>query len=156
MLDKHIELYERVVFLGFLLSSRQTLSIYRHYHADIVKNVDKINKKYGSDKWAPIHTFFDKDRTFVLSAMRFYDVLFVNPILDGMNLVAKDGPIVNQNNGILVLSRTAGVYQQLREAVISISPIDISDMAERIYEALTLSQEERNKKWKLANPLHSD
>ena len=99
------------------------------------------------------------DRTFVLSAMsamRFYDVLFVNPILDGMNLVAKDGPIVNKNNGILVLSRTAGVYQQLREAVISISPIDISDMAERMYEALTLSQEERNKKWKLANPLLSD
>ena len=60
MLDKHIELYERVVFLGFLLSSRQTLSIYRHYHADIVKNVDKINKKYGSDKWAPIHAFFDR------------------------------------------------------------------------------------------------
>jgi trehalose 6-phosphate synthase len=111
MLNKHIELCGRVVFLAFLLSSRQTLSIYRHYRAQIVKTVDKINKKYGSNKWVPIRIFFDKDRTFVLSAMGFYDVLFVNPILDGMNLVAKEGPIVNQKKGVLVLSRTAGAYQ---------------------------------------------
>ena len=110
MLNKHIELCNRVIFLGFLLSSRQTLSSYRHYHADIVKTVDKINKKYRSYNWAPIHIFFDKDRNFVLSAMKFYDVLFINPILDGMNLVAKEGPIVNQNNGVLVHYRVLQVH----------------------------------------------
>jgi trehalose 6-phosphate synthase len=80
-------------------------------------------------------------------------VLFVNPILDGMNLVAKEGPIVNQKRGALVLSRTAGAYQQLKEAIIPISPIDISGMAESMYKALTLSQKERNKKWELARKL---
>src|SRR5207237_7047261 len=70
-----------------------------------------------------------------------------------MNLIAKEGPVVNQRNGVCVLSRTAGAFQQLHEAVIPLSPMDIVETANALYKALTLSDEERNTKWKLARQL---
>src|SRR5207248_1852594 len=84
---------------------------------------EEINSKYGSDEWVPIHAFFGNDRTRSLAAMQLYDVLLVNPIIDGMNLVAKEGPVVNQSNGVLVLSRTAGAFEQLGKASIPTSPV---------------------------------
>jgi trehalose 6-phosphate synthase len=90
--------------------------------------------------------------------MQYYDVLLVNPIVDGINLIAKEGPVVNQRNGVCVLSRTAGAFKQLREAVIPISPMDVGETAKALYKALTLSNEERSTKWKLARQLieHDD
>jgi trehalose 6-phosphate synthase len=75
--------------------------------------------------------------------MQFYDVLLVNPIIDGMNLVAKEGAIVNQCDGVIVLSRTVGAFQQLAKGSIPTSPIDVEETAEALYEALTLSADER-------------
>lgn len=85
--------------------------------------------------------------------MKYYDVLLVNPIVDGMNLIAKEGSVINQRNGVCVLSRTVGAFQQLHEAVIPISPMDLEETAKTLYKALTLSDEERNTKWKLAQQL---
>ena len=68
--------------------------------------------------------------------MQYYDVLLVNPIVDGMNLIAKEGPVVNQRNGVCVLSRTAGAFQQLHEAVIPISPMDIGETAKATIQSL--------------------
>ncbi len=82
--------------------------------------------------------------------MQYYDVLLVNPIIDGMNLVAKEGSIVNQHNGVLVLSRSAGAFQQLGKFSIPTSPTDIEETVEALYKALTLSEEEKSVRATLA------
>ncbi len=82
--------------------------------------------------------------------MQYYDVLMVNPIIDGMNLVAKEGPVVNQKDGVLLLSRTVGAFQQLGRASVPTSPIDVGETAQALYKALTLTDEERHSKATLA------
>jgi trehalose 6-phosphate synthase len=150
MLDEHPELLGKVNFLAFLVPSRQTIPEYRRYSAEVMKIIEEINTKYGTEKWKPITAFCENDRTRALAAMQFYDVLLVNPIIDGMNLVAKEGPVVNAHNGVLVLSRTVGAFQQLGKASIPTSPTDIFETKEALYKALTLSSEERSIKSKQA------
>ncbi len=143
LLDEHPELCGAVTFLAFLVPSRQALLKYQRHNADVLKLVDEINSKHGTDDWLPIHAFCDNDRTRALAAMQYYDVLLVNPIIDGMNLVAKEGPVVNRRNGVLVLSRTAGAFQQLGKASIPTSPTDVNETAEALYKALLLPDDER-------------
>lgn len=143
MLDDHPELLGKVNFLAFMVLSRQSLVEYRRYTADVEKIIKEINQKYGSDTWKPIHAFYGNDRIRALAAMQFYDVLLVNPIVDGMNLVAKEGTVVNQQNGILVLSRTVGAFQQLGKFSVPTSPTDTTETASALYKALTLSPQER-------------
>lgn len=150
MLNEHPELLGKVNFLAFLVPSRQALPAYQRYNTDVLKIVDEINQKYGTVDWTPIQAFRDNDRTRALAAMQWYDVLLVNPIIDGMNLVAKEGPVVNQCKGVLVLSRTAGAFQQLGKASIPTSPTDVTETAEALYKALTLPEDERAAKAKLA------
>src|SRR6266702_6204327 len=150
MLDEHPELLGKVTFLAFLVPSRQALSRYQRYNAEVLKIIEETNSKYGSSEWTPIHAFFGNDRTRSLAAMQLYDVLLVNPIIDGMNLVAKGGPAVNQRNGVLVLSRTAGAFQQLGKGSIPTSPTDVAETARALYEALTLPDDERAIKAKSA------
>ena len=150
LLEEHPELQGNVTFLAFLVPSRQTLPIYRRYSADVMDAIKSINEKYGTEAWTPIHDFCDNDRTRALAAMQYYDVLLVNPIIDGMNLVAKEGPVVNKQNGVLVLSRTAGAFQQLAKGSIPTSPTDVRETANALYKALTLSSEERRTKATIA------
>ena len=150
LLDEHPELLGKVNFLAFLVPSRQALPIYQRYDVDVLKIIDEINQKYGSDEWTPIQAFRDNDRTRALAAMQWYDVLLVNPIIDGMNLVAKEGPVVNQCKGVFVLSRTAGAFQQLGKASIPTSPTDVAETAQALYKALTLPEDERVAKAKQA------
>src|SRR6266568_4553882 len=143
MLDDHPELLGQVTFLAFLVPSRQSLPVYKRYSAEVQKVIGEINQKYGSDQWKPIQLFYENNRLQALAAMRFYDVLLVNPIVDGMNLVAKEGPVVNEHNGVLVLSRTVGAFQQLGKFSIPTSPTDTAETAQALYKALTLPLEER-------------
>ena len=146
LLEDHPELREKVNFLAFLVPSRQSLSEYKRYTAEVMKIIKEINEQYGHEGWQPITAFCENDRTRALAAMQFYDVLLVNPIIDGMNLVAKEGPAVNQNQGVLVLSRTVGAFQQLGKASIPTSPVDIAETAQALYIALTMPKEERRLK----------
>jgi len=150
MLDEHSELWRRIRFLAFLVPSRQSLPEYKRYYADVIRIIEEINRRYGTDEWTPIQAFFDDDRTQALAAMQFYDVLLVNPIIDGMNLVAKEGPVVNQRNGVVVLSRTAGAFQQLSQACVPTSPTDVTETAQALYQALTMPCNERYIKATLA------
>lgn len=150
MLDQHPELRGKANFLAFLVPSRQSLPQYRRYNDEVMKVIEEINSKYGTEDWTPITPFLGNDRTRSLAAMQFYDVLLVNPIIDGMNLVAKEGPVVNARNGVSVLSRTVGAFQQLGKASIPTSPTDIAETAEALYKALTLSPSERAIKARLA------
>lgn len=144
MLETHPTLHGRVTFLAFLVPSRQSLPMYQRLNADLRVAIDKINARYETDNWKPIQAFFGNDRVRALAAMQFYDVLLVNPISDGMNLVIKEGAVVNQKDGVAVLSRTAGAFQQLGHGSIPVSPTDVHETAEALYKALTLSPEERH------------
>ena len=146
MLEEHPDLIGRVNFLAFLVPSRQSLPIYRRTTVEVQAIIEEINQKYSTDEWTPIHAFFGNDRVRALAAMQFYDVLLVNPIIDGMNLVAKEGPVVNQKDGVLVLSRTVGAFQQLAKGSVPTSPTDVMETAQALYKALTMSQEERHAK----------
>jgi trehalose 6-phosphate synthase len=153
MLDEHPELRGGVKFLAFLVPSRQSLPEYKRYNLDVFKIIEEINRHYGTDEWSPIQAFSGNDRTQALAAMQYYDVLLVNPIIDGMNLVAKEGPIVNQRNGVVVLSRTAGAFQQLGKASIPTSPTDVMETAQALYQALTMPSDERRIKAALARQI---
>lgn len=153
MLDEHPELRGVVKFLAFLVPSRQSVPEYKRYNADVFKIIGEINQHYSTDEWTPIQVFSGNDRTQALAAMQNYDVLLVNPIIDGMNLVAKEGPIVNQRNGVLVLSRTAGAFQQLGKASIPTSPTDVTETAQALYKALTMPPDERRIKAALARQI---
>src|SRR5260221_5779509 len=143
LLERHPELYEKVTFLAFLVPSRQALSIYRRYREEILKLIEDINQKFGRNEWTPIQAFVQNNRTQALAALQFYDVLLVNPLIDGMNLVAKEGSIVNQRNGVLVLSRTSGAFQHLQAPPIPIPPPHTAPTPAAPHPALTLSPDDR-------------
>lgn len=143
LLRRWPELRGHVCFLAFLIPSRQSLPIYRTYERNVRDLIRRINAQYRTDDWQPIVPFFENNRPRALAAMRRYDVLLVNPIIDGMNLVAKEGPAVNERNGVLVLSRTAGAFEQLAEVALPITPTDIDETATELYEALRMSNHER-------------
>ncbi|MBV9020718.1 MAG: trehalose-6-phosphate synthase [Ktedonobacteraceae bacterium] len=150
VLQQHPELHEKVTFLAFLTPSRQSLPLYRKYQDQTLKTIEEINEKYRTKDWTPIQSYVQNDRVVALTALQFYDTLLVNPVIDGMNLVAKEGPAVNKSNGVLVLSRSSGAFQQLAQASIPISPSDHLETAEALYNALMLPAEERQRLSQLA------
>ena len=153
MLDEYPELQGVAKFLAYLVPSRQSMPEYKRYNAEVMKIIEEINQRYGTDEWIPIQAFSGNDRTQALAAMQYYDVLLVNPIIDGMNLVAKEGPIVNLTDGVLVLSRTAGAFQQMGKASIPTSPTDVRETAQALYKALTLPSDEKRIKAALARQI---
>lgn len=150
MLRRHEELHGKVRFLAFLVPSRERLPIYRRYDREVRRIIKHINDAFGTHSWRPITAWFDNNRPRALAAMRRYDALLVNPNIDGMNLVAKEGPIVNERDGVLILSRTAGAYTQLADAVLPVTPTDLEETAEHLYEALVMSERERHRRAEIA------
>jgi trehalose 6-phosphate synthase len=144
-LQRYPQFVGKVRFLAFLVPSRTRIWEYQRYMEEINKLVEFINTKYGDVEWQPIEVFYENNYSQALAAMTLYDVLLVNPIIDGMNLVAKEGPIANTKDGVLILSEGAGAHEQLQEGVISICPTDIEGTIEGIYQALTMPQGERRR-----------
>ncbi len=150
LLSRRRDLIGKVKFLAFLIPSRESISIYRRYGRKVHQIIDRINTTYGHDGWQPIEAFFDNNRARALAAMRRYDALLINPLIDGMNLVAKEGPIVNQQDGVLILSETAGASHQLHESALTIIPTDVEETARALSNALEMPAEERRKRSDLA------
>jgi trehalose 6-phosphate synthase len=143
MLELHPEDLGKVKFLGFFVPSRLGVDEYQNYLDEIMAYAGRVNAKYGNSDWEPIRILVGEDYPRAVAALQQYDVLLVNAIADGMNLVAKEGPIVNQKNGVVVLSERTGARQQLQEGAIVISPYDIYATAEALHNALHMSDEER-------------
>ena len=143
LLRRHPELRGHVQHLAFLVPSRQGLARYKQYDRDVRRVITRINREFGTPGWKPVTAFFENNRPRALAAMRRYDVLLVNAVIDGMNLVAKEGPVVNEHDGVVVLSRTAGAYPQFADAVLPVTATDIEETAEQLYEALVMSKRER-------------
>jgi trehalose 6-phosphate synthase len=146
MLTLHPEHRGKVKFLAFLVPSRLEVEEYHNYLDDLMGIAGQVNARYGDSEWEPIRILVGESYARAVAALQIYDVLLVNSIADGMNLVAKEGPIVNRCNGVLVLSERAGAYQQLQSSALSISPLDVYGTAEALHQALTMPEDERQQR----------
>lgn len=143
-LDQWPEWRGRVQMLGLLPLSRQTTELYKEYVDELLQVVDRINREYGAPGWQPIDLFLDNDYPRAIAALKRYDVLLVNSIADGMNLVAKEGPVVNRRAGALILSESAGAVDELGQASLVVNPFDLVGMAQAFHDALTMRPAERS------------
>jgi trehalose 6-phosphate synthase len=143
LLELHPEHRGQVKFLALLVPSRLEVMEYRSYMDELMAIAGRVNARYGDSAWEPIRLLVGEDYPRAIAALQRYDVLLVNAIADGMNLVAKEGPIVNQRDGVLVLSERAGARQQLEPGAIVIAPCDVYATAEALHQALTMPVEER-------------
>lgn len=143
-LEKYPEWIGKVKFVATLMPSRQDIKIYREYTDNIRDIVKKINQKYATPDWEPIKYICKGDYNMVVALFKRYDVLMVNPILDGMNIVAKEGSIINENNGVLILSNGAGCYEELKDGAICVNPYDLRQTAESINMALLTDEQTKS------------
>jgi trehalose 6-phosphate synthase len=132
-----------VKFLALLSPSRAEIPEYREYTELCLSEAERINGELGKGEWKPIEIRMQDDYVGAIAAYGIYDVLLVNPVYDGMNLVAMEGPLVNRKKGCLVLSRNAGAYSRLGRHAIGVNPFDVKETAEAIERALTMPEEER-------------
>jgi trehalose 6-phosphate synthase len=144
LLKEHPVLRGRVVFRAFLVPSRQDIAQYQSNRQRILRLVRDLNRRYGNPGWMPIDLVQGNDRPRALAALRAADVMLVNPLEDGMNLVAKEAVIVNDCDGVLVLSRNAGAFRELQDACLPVTPTDVGETAEQLYQALRMSRDKRH------------
>ncbi|HEX5097000.1 MAG TPA: trehalose-6-phosphate synthase [Acidimicrobiia bacterium] len=143
LLEARPGLRGRVVFVAMVYASRQHLADYLAYANEIQHVVARINDRWATRDWTPIVLDERDDFTRTVAGLQRYDVLFVNPIKDGLNLVAKEGPVLNRRDGIVCLSREAGAFEELRDSVLALHPFDIEQMAVALDDALAMPLDER-------------
>jgi trehalose 6-phosphate synthase len=146
LLTTHPEWHGQVVHLAFAYPSRHDLPEYREYTASVQRLAVEISEEFGTEDWNPLILQVDDDYPRSLAAYRLADVLLVNPIRDGMNLVAKEGPILSDRGCALVLSREAGAAAELGEDALLINPFDVSGTAAALHEALMMKEPERRRR----------
>jgi trehalose 6-phosphate synthase len=139
---------ERVVHVALAYPSRQDLTVYRDYMTEVQRLANEINSQYGTPGWTPVVLHLKDDFARSLAAYRLADVALVNPIRDGMNLVAKEVPVVSDEGCALVLSREAGAYEELGDNAIVVNPFDVSGTARALHEALSMPRDERAERTK--------
>lgn len=146
VLERHPELAGRAGMLALLDPSRQEIPVYAAYRAEIEAEAADVNARFGAAGWLPVDLRIRDNFPETLAAYRQYDVLFVNPVADGLNLVAKEGPVVNRRDGVLVLSSTAGAHDELGEWALTVDPCDVPGQADALYAALTMPPAERRRR----------
>ena len=145
-LEQHPEFRERVTFIAQLMPSRTDVPEYAEYLERIEAVVAVVNHRHGSPDWMPIQLKLRDDVEEAVAAYKHYDVLMVNAMFDGMNLVAKEGPMVNGRAGVSILSENTGAHEELGEFALSVNPFDIQELADSIHAALTMPLAERERR----------
>jgi trehalose 6-phosphate synthase len=145
-LEQHPEFRERVTFIAQLMPSRTDVAEYAEYLERIEALVAVVNHRHGTTDWMPIQLKLRNDLEEAVAAYKNYDVLLVNAMFDGMNLVAKEGPLVNERAGVSILSENTGAHEELGEFALSVNPFDVQELADSIHAALTMSQGERERR----------
>jgi trehalose 6-phosphate synthase len=143
-LEQHPDFRERVTFIAHLIPSRQDVPEYAEYLEKIEALVAVVNHRHGTTDWMPIDLRLRENLEEAIAAYKHYDLLIVNAMFDGMNLVAKEGPLVNERHGVSLLSENTGAHEELGEFSLSVNPFDVQDQADAIHRALTMSAEERS------------
>jgi trehalose 6-phosphate synthase len=142
-LRRYSQWRRRVRFLALANPSRGDLPEYQAYLDRCREEVAGLNRELGETGWVPIEFSLLDDHPRTLAAYQLYDVLVVNPVFDGMNLVAKEGPVLNRQNGVLILSENAGAHDELGRHALGVNPFDIDATADAIAAALSMAPEER-------------
>ncbi|MDQ4095550.1 MAG: trehalose-6-phosphate synthase [Actinomycetota bacterium] len=142
LLDRREDL-RSATFIACLYPSRQSMPEYQRYAEDIERMVDEVNERHPSS----IDLYMEDDFDRTVGALMIYDVLIVNPIMDGMNLVSKEGPSVNVKDGVVVLSKGAGSFQELGPHVVAINDaLDVDETVRALERALDMTQDERRRR----------
>jgi trehalose 6-phosphate synthase len=145
-LDEHPEWHGRVTFLALLDPSRQDVPAYAEYLAAIEREVGAVNARFQREGWTPVELEVADNFAGSVAAYKQYDVLLVNAVFDGLNLVSKEAPFVNGREGVLVLSENAGAHEELAEWALTVNPFDLEGQARAIHEALSMGADERRRR----------
>jgi trehalose 6-phosphate synthase len=143
MLEEHPEWRGRVVFVAMLNASREGLAEYAAYRQEVAQAVERVNRRWSTPSWQPVVLDERDDFARSIAGLGRYDVLLVNPLKDGMNLVAKEGPLLNRRDGVVCLSPEAGAYDELHRAVLRTHPYDVEQAAGALHRALSMPAAER-------------
>ncbi|CAA9477913.1 MAG: Alpha,alpha-trehalose-phosphate synthase [UDP-forming] [uncultured Rubrobacteraceae bacterium] len=146
MLERHPEMAGGVTFLAQLQPSRGDIPEYAAYMEAVGRTAEEVNARHGTDSWRPIELFMQDNFPRSVAAYKNYDVLLVNAVRDGMNLVAKEAAVVNERNGVLVLSEYAGAHEELGEHALTVNPYDLDEQADALHAALTMPEDERRRR----------
>jgi trehalose 6-phosphate synthase len=142
LLDQHPEWRGRVKLLARLDPSRETIAEYAAYREAIEAESNALRARHPGSVDVQVADAFAQS----VAAYKQFDVLFVNPVYDGMNLVAKEGPLVNTRDGVLVLSENAGAHEELGEWAVTVNPFDVWGQAEALHAALSMHEDERRRR----------
>jgi len=143
LLQRRPDLHGRVGMLALLDPSRQSIPEYVDYRHAPEAEAAAVNAAYGTPTWAPIDVSIRDDFPSSVAAYKQYDVLLVNSVMDGLNLVAEEAPLVNTRNGVLVLSRGTGAWEELGEWAIGVDPRDVEATSCALEQALALPAADR-------------
>jgi trehalose 6-phosphate synthase len=143
LLERRKDLHGRIAHLALLTPSRRDVPEYREYIDECNAAAKRISERFAEPEWDPLRVEIQDNFPRALAAYGLYDVLVVNPVFDGMNLVAREGPTLNRNRGVLVLSRNAGAWEELGPAAIGVNPFDVWGTSYAMERALDMPFEER-------------
>jgi trehalose 6-phosphate synthase len=146
LLEQNPRLRGRVTHLALAYASRRDLPEYQAYTAEVRHAADAINERFRTRSWEPVRLELRDNYPRALAAMAEADVLLVNPVWDGMNLVAKEGVSVGERDAVLVLSRNAGAADDLAEGALLVNPFDTAEVATSIATALAMPAADRAKR----------
>src|SRR5215210_2420193 len=132
--------------LALLDPSRQEIPEYAEYLGAVHRAARAVNDVYAEAGWNPIDLRVSDNFPRAVAGYKRYDVLLVNAIVDGMNLIAKEAPLVNERAGVLILSENAGAHEELGAFALSVNPFDLEGTADAIEEALTMPNAERERR----------
>jgi trehalose 6-phosphate synthase len=145
-LEAHPEMHRRVGMLALLDPSRQDIPEYSEYLGAIQREARRVNDRFQQNGWLPVDLVIQDDFIASVAAYKQFDVLFVNAIFDGMNLISKEAPLVNERDGALILSENAGAHEELGDWALSVNPFDCAGQAAAIHHALTMPVAERRRR----------
>ena len=135
----------KVSLVLIVVPSRANVGEYRDLKTEIDTLVGEFNSQHGTFDWTPIHYFYRSLNFGELTTLyKVADVAMITPLRDGMNLVAKEYVAAKEESkkGVLILSEMAGAASELYDALI-VNPQDVNEMAQALYRALTMSEEEQ-------------
>src|SRR5215213_384602 len=139
LLERRPDLHGRVGMLALLDPSRQEIPEYVEERRRIEETAAALESAFPGALTLQIADDFHAS----VAAYKQFDVLLVNAVMDGLNLVAKEASLVNERDGVVVLSVNAGAFEELGDWVVPVEPLDVEATADALEDALALTEEER-------------
>jgi trehalose 6-phosphate synthase len=140
LLRRHPEWHNRIVHAVYDNPSREDLPAYREYTASLERLASEIDDEFSTDEWTPVVLEIADDYPAALAALRRSDVVYVNSVRDGMNLVVLEALVLSERSPAVVISREMGAAEILGDDAITVNPFDVSANAEALHAALLLEQ----------------